>query len=456
LVTSPDIFTIENTTTSVSTATGALVVYGGVGIGGGMYISTASYIAGSQIITTATVNLYATQTYIYGGTDTAVSTSTGNITIWNTSTLQTITSRGNSTNRQILITNTSTSISTVTGALQVSGGVGIGGNVNAGSYITVADGFYSISTFTGIYSDGIVVDYYNNGGATGTGRISVGANDVIALYTGGPNNTLLATFSSGTSSISSTASSISTNTGALTIAGGLGVGGAVYISTSSFIAGSQILTSATVNLYANQTYIYGGTDTTVSTSSGNIYIWNTSTLQSVTSRGAGTSNAINISNTATSTSPTTGALVVAGGVGIGGALNVYGTITATTATVGTTVGFVVNNSSIASYTSGAISTTTTQYLDVWSTSSYRSAKYIIQLADNSFTPNRVHVTEIMLFHDGAGSVYKTEYNVATNHGELGTFDTTMTGLGVQLSFTPSALLAPSNLVIKANRTSISL
>ena len=46
------------------------------------------------------------------------------------------------------------------------------------------------------------------------------------------------------------------------------------------------------------------------------------TLETVTDRGATTSNAISITNTTVSTSPTTGALVVSGGVGIDGDLHV--------------------------------------------------------------------------------------------------------------------------------------
>ena len=94
-------------------------------------------------------------------------------------------------------------------------------------------------------------------------------------------------------------------------------------------------------------------------------------------------------------------------------------------------------------------------MDVWSTSTYRTAKYLVQLVDTGFTPNRVHTTEMMIFHDGAGNIYKSEYGVVTNVGELGTFDATMTGNGVQLTFTPSfPSLTPSALVVKAYRTSI--
>jgi hypothetical protein len=80
---------------------------------------------------------------------------------------------------------------------------------------------------------------------------------------------------------------------------------------------------------------------------------------------------------------------------------------------------------------------------------------MIQLVDTGFTPNRVHATEMMVFHDGSANIYKSEYGVVSNIGELGTFDAIMTGAGVTLTFTPSfPALTPSALVVKAYRTSI--
>ena len=54
------------------------------------------------------------------------------------------------------------------------------GALTAGSYVQANNGLYSINTFSGTYSDGIVVDY-----VTGNGRISVGTADNLTFYTGG-------------------------------------------------------------------------------------------------------------------------------------------------------------------------------------------------------------------------------------------------------------------------------
>ena len=212
---------LVDTTASISTSTGALIVRGGVGIGGALYVRQTSYVAGSEIVTTSTINLYANQTSIFAGTDTAVSSNTGNITVWNTSTLQTVTGRGASTNVALSFTNVTSATSTTTGALTVTGGVGIQGSLYAGT----------------IYSNGYQV---------------------------------------------------------LTTAGG-----------SSFVSS-----------------VSAGTDISVSTTTGAVIVSNTSTLQTVTSRGATTNVAVSITNSTASASTTTGALQVAGGVGVGGSIYV--------------------------------------------------------------------------------------------------------------------------------------
>jgi len=94
-------------------------------------------------------------------------TNVNSIIIADTSTLQTVTSRNNTTNTSITISNSTTSTSTTTGALIVSGGVGVAGNITATSV-------YSGSYF---YSNG--TPYYNTGpsGATGI-QGNVGATGI--------------------------------------------------------------------------------------------------------------------------------------------------------------------------------------------------------------------------------------------------------------------------------------
>ena len=90
-----------------------------------------------------------------------------NITIWNNSTLQTITDRGQTTTNAISITNFTKSTSSTTGALNVSGGVGIerdlyiGGNLNISTGSTLTIGNQSIFLSL-VRKDSANKFYYNN------------------------------------------------------------------------------------------------------------------------------------------------------------------------------------------------------------------------------------------------------------------------------------------------------
>jgi hypothetical protein len=254
---------ITNATAASSTNSGALQIVGGVGIGQDLYIGGSLYQNGQQVLTTASVNQYANQTSITAGTDTAVSTSTGAIIIWNTSTLQTVSDRGNSTTNAILITNATAAVSTNSGALQVVGGVGVGGNLYVGGEIVAQKLTIQLTTVT---------------------TTQVITDDIISTY-----NITNAT---------------STNSGALQIAGGAGIGGDLYIGGELYQNGIKVVTTATVQSLT------------------------TSTLADVTYYGSTTPDAIRITNTSSSTSTVTGALVVAGGVGIGGSVNIAGGLVA--------------------------------------------------------------------------------------------------------------------------------
>ena len=84
---------VTNATASTSTLTGAVVITGGLGVGGNVYAG-AIYDSGSRILTTGTISV---------GTDTNISRSASGVTIWNTSTLQSITNRGSvTTNHEAL------------------------------------------------------------------------------------------------------------------------------------------------------------------------------------------------------------------------------------------------------------------------------------------------------------------------------------------------------------------
>jgi hypothetical protein len=156
VITATNIF-VTSSTAAISTITGALVVVGGVGIGGNFY-------AGGEAVLTTASFAYS----IAEGDDIkiTISSSTGFLVFSNTSTLQTVTNRGNTTNNQIRITNSTESISTTTGALIIRGGVGIGGNsfiegrVDCES-VKIEDTVFDSSMVSILSNNTVVIDTYS-------------------------------------------------------------------------------------------------------------------------------------------------------------------------------------------------------------------------------------------------------------------------------------------------------
>lgn len=145
----------------------------------------------------------------------------------------------------------------------------------------------------------------------------------------------------------------------------------------------------------------------------------------------------------------TGDLQVLGGVGINNNLYVKGTtILGESAANSTVSAYSSNNHLVASFTSNPITNTVQTVLDTFSTSTYRTAKYLIQIVDGS----SVHAQEILITHM-SGSVYKTEYDIISNNAELGIFDADISSGNCRLLFTA---ISPTSLVVKVHRTTISL
>jgi len=215
-------------------------------------------------------------------------------------------------------------------------------------------------------------------------------------------------YTSSTSSpitVTTQTSSTSTNTGAVLINGGAGVNGSVNISSTSTINGADIVTTSTINQYA-VTYLRAGTDTAISQNLGDVTIWNTSTLQTITDRGATTDHIVHILNTTESTGTGTGALIVDGGVSVAGRLNAESVKIADT---------VLDSSFIT------INNTATVVVDSYSINQFRSAKYLIQLDEGTGPAADFQVIEILLLVDNVGTVYATEYGVLSSNGEMGEF-----------------------------------
>jgi hypothetical protein len=303
---STNTLTVISSVNATSTATGALQVAGGVGIGGDLYAKNA-YDSTGKLISTGTVSSYAV-TNLAAGTDISVSNNIGNVTVSNISTLQSVTSRGSSTNLVVSFTNTSNAISTTTGAVRITGGLGVGGDIYGST----------------IYSNGSPVVTTGNLGNLGVTALLAGTDTavttstgVVTVYNTGTLQTVTSRGSSTTFKISilDITSATSTATGALTVAGGLGVAGNIYSGGAIYAAGL---------IYSNgQAVLTSEVDT----------------LQTVTGRGNTTNQQIRITNSATSTSTSSGALVISGGVAIGDNINV-----ANSATIG--AGLIVQSGQI--------------------------------------------------------------------------------------------------------------
>ena len=458
------IIEITNTSNSISTLTGALIVSGGAGIGGNIYAKNI-ISNGSEVITTATLGSFGVAS-INSGTGTSVSSSTGNITIWNVSTLQEITNNGNVTDQSISITNGTPAISTESAALTVSGGIGatsahfsklnVNDDVTFGGSVTFnGTATYVLSTNT-IYTDNLIelhttstgaitnwtfddgkdigyrFHYYNRELNTGTGAGLILANDTQYLewYDSGTESVSgvfegirYGGFKLGHIKLISNITATSTTTGALTVVGGAGIGKKLYVGEDIYSNGNLVLTTANVGSFG-VSEILAGTDTRVSSSIGSVTIWNDSTLQSVTDRGALTNQAISITNTTLATSTNTGALQVKGGVGIGGdiyAKNIIsnGSEVITTATIG-----IFGVSKIVSGTGTSVSSSTGN-ITIWNVSTLQEITNNGNVTDQAISIT--NTTSATSTNTGALQV-KGGVGIAGNLWVGGTINATIQGI----------------------------
>jgi hypothetical protein len=312
-ITSTGTVVFVSTASAISTSSGALQVRGGVGIAGNVYagqgitsVSTTSFVS-PNLTATITARMLNTDILTFSGargqlfsiSDSFTGTifgvydvsgipsievyDTGNVVLAETfgnvgigvvtsaTTSKFTVGGGVSISGITTITNTTQSISTNTGALQVQGGAGVWQNLYVGGTI------------------------YSNGYALGTGTTVSLVNN-----TNGTAVQYLTFVSTSTGTVTSLQTAATSGLAYQPSTGNLTVGGAVYINTTSYIAGAQILTTATLATFSpGVSSIIAGTDTAISSSTGVVTIWDTSTLQSVTGRGATTNNQVTFNNGAT-------------------------------------------------------------------------------------------------------------------------------------------------------------
>lgn len=98
----------------------------------------------------------------------------------------------------------------------------------------------------------------------------------------------------------------------------------------------------------------------------------------------------------------------------------------------TTTSLGLDAGSVSSQITTTSSTSQTS-IDNFSTSSFRSAKYQIQVTQGS----NYHTTEFSVIHDGT-TTYNTEYGTITTNSSLATFTSDISGGNVRLLATPSS------------------
>ena len=290
-------------------------------------------------------------------------------------------------NGTLYIGSTDASVNTSSGALQVTGGAVVGGNLRANAVFT--NNLY--------YANG--TPYVTGGG----GSSAVLGND---------------TFTGNGANVSFTLSTTPYNLNSTLV----NINGAVQQKSQYSITNNILtFTAAPASGDIIEVMEFGTANGVFLSSNSTAYV---------------TSGSFNISNTTVSTSNTTGALVVLGGIGTSGNIYSSGIVTSNVFTLG-----------YSSETTGTFTTasTTQVAIDTWSTSTYRTVKYLVQLTSGT----SYHAIELMVVQNGT-TPYMSQYNEVTTGSILGTFDASISA-GVL-----SLLLTATNAIttVKFNKQSI--
>jgi len=196
------VLTVANTTASTTTTTGALKVAGGAGIAGALYANSGNFttLTAPHSGLSGLLNDEHTQYTLLAGR------SGGQIITGGTaaSNLLTLRSTSNATKGRVHIDETTTSTSTVSGALTVAGGVGIAGTLYIGTDTNLA-------TISGITTIG---------------------------------SSTAATFSAaGVLTINNLTDSTSSTTGSLIVAGGIATNKSLFVGTKNLTPNTDDITS---------------------------------------------------------------------------------------------------------------------------------------------------------------------------------------------------------------------
>jgi hypothetical protein len=243
-----------------------------MGVGGEIHAATHGYFAGALFAGGSGVvsgNGTSSGTYYFG-------------TAANGKYLNYDTANFNLVGSSFKIADTTASSSPTTGALTVAGGVGVSGNISVG---------FDAASSSVRFGDASVGPHLI-GRRSSDGSLLIGGGQALIEFHG--NNPL---------KLINTTASTSAATGALTVAGGVGVGGGIHTIGDIFVGQGTGQGVVRFGDNSNNYLWYNGTN----------FILNGAKL--------------NITDATASSSPTTGALTVAGGIGIAGTMNAGNNIT---------------------------------------------------------------------------------------------------------------------------------
>lgn len=225
---------------------------------------------------------------------------------------------------------------------------------------------------------------------------------------------------------------------------------ATFVTTASIFVGKSDQALNLHNGTAGQIPYQSNTSTTAFTGPGQ----SGDILVSRGQNGPVFQNTLTLYGNVSSLTTDSGTLQVIGGAGIsenlnvGNNLNVTNNLTVGSVTSGSSINALYsNNILLSSYTSPTINSTSSQIIDSLNTTSYRTARYTVQIINSS---TNIHVSEIVMFHDNI-NVYVNEYGILTNNGELGTFNGNINSGVMNLTFTP---LSTSSTTVKVVRMAL--
>ena len=446
---------ITNTATSTGTTSGALTVAGGVGVDGALY-AISLYSNNAAVVTTATIGELTSfgVNKIYAGSDISVNTTTGEVTVSDISTLQTVTDRGNISTSTINVNNSTVASNTYSGALIVQGGVGVGGSLYATAVYSNNAAVVTTATIGELTGAGVNKIYAGSDISINTTTGNVTVSDVSTLETVTARGATTNQQVSFTNSLAST----STTTGALLITGGVGVGNnsffnaALTVQGQSTLSNTQIspqllvvsnpldsLNSSTIVLASSTPVGYSALTIKNTGASGRSYTLDVGGTNRALSGGTAVNegNFTLYDDTASAYRmivTKTGNVLVGTATDLGQKLQVNGSVTIQSSLIETRITLV--------------NTTSTTVVDSFAAAEYRSCKCFVQIQDGS----NFELTEIVLLHDDLGQVYKSEYGIISTGGERGVFtaDLQLDGV-VRLYFTANDV---SDKTIKIVKTAV--